>query len=107
MSMALAPATTLHTPSAKIAWVRTVEVLVPSPTISPAFSAACRSMRAPRFSSGSLSSTSLAIVTPSLQTIGAPHFLSISTDLERGPSVTRTASASWVAPRRIFSRAGE
>jgi len=87
--------------------VRTVAVLVPSPTMSPVFSAAWRSMRAPRFSSASLRSNSLAIVTPSLQTIGAPHFFSIRTDFERGPIVTRTASANSVAPRRIFSRAAE
>ena len=41
--------------------------------------------RAPRFSSGSLRSNSLAMVTPSLQTIGAPHFFSIRTDFDRGP----------------------
>ena len=70
-------------------------------------SAAWRSICAPRFSSGSLRSNSLAIVTPSLQTIGAPHFFWISTDFDFGPSVTRTASASCVAPRRIFSRAAE
>src|SRR3974390_229567 len=64
-------------------------------------------MRAPRFSSGSLRSNSLAIVTPSLQTIGEPHFFSIKTDFDRGPSVTRIASVSWVAPRKIFSRAIE
>ena len=34
-------------------------------------------------------------------------FSSISTDLDRGPSVTRTASANCVAPRKIFSRASE
>ena len=72
MSMALAPATTLRTPSAKMACARIVDVLVPSPTMSPVFSAAWRSIRAPRFSSGSLRSNSLAMVTPSLQTIGAP-----------------------------------
>ena len=85
MSIALAPATTLRTPSAKIACARMVAVLVPSPTMSPVFSAAWRSIRAPRFSSGSLRSNSLAMVTPSLQTIGAPHFFSISTDFDRGP----------------------
>jgi hypothetical protein len=37
---------------------------------------------------------SLAMVTPSLHTTGAPHFFSISTDFDRGPKVTRTASAS-------------
>ena len=74
MSMALAPATTLRTPSANIACASNVDVLVPSPTASPVFSAACRNICAPRFSSGSFRSTSLAIVTPSLQTIGTPHF---------------------------------
>jgi hypothetical protein len=105
--MALAPAVTLRTPSAKIAWARIVAVLVPSPTTSPVFSAAWRSICAPRFCSASSRSNSLAMVTPSLQTIGAPHFFWISTDLERGPRVMRTASASCVAPRRIFSRAAE
>ena len=85
MSIALAPATTLRTPSANMACARIVDVLVPSPTMSPVFSAAWRSIRAPRFSSGSLRSNSLAMVTPSLQTIGAPHFFSISTDLDFGP----------------------
>src|SRR5688500_11491370 len=84
-----------------------VAVLVPSPTISPVFSAACRSMRAPRFSSGSSRSNSLAMVTPSLHTSGAPHFFSIRTDFDLGPNVTRIASASFVAPRRILSRAAE
>lgn len=71
-SMALAPATTLRTPSARMAWARIVDVLVPSPTTSPVFSAACLNTCAPRFSSASLRSNSLAMVTPSLQTIGAP-----------------------------------
>ncbi|MCY1297354.1 hypothetical protein D9M70_467900 [compost metagenome] len=105
ISIALAPATTLRRPSAKIACARIVDVVVPSPTISPVFSAACRSIRAPRFSSGSLRSNSLAIVTPSLQTIGEPHFLSINTAFDRGPRVTRTASASCAVPFSIFSRA--
>ena len=107
MSMALAPAVTLRTPSAKIACASTVAVLVPSPTASPVFSAACRSICAPRFSSGSRSSNSLAMVTPSLQTSGRPHFFWIRTDFDFGPSVMRTASASCWVPRRIFSRAAE
>ena len=106
-SIALAPAVTLRTPSAKIACARIVAVLVPSPTTSPVRSAAWRSICAPRLSSGSSRSNSFAIVTPSLQTSGVPHFFWISTDFERGPSVMRMASASWVAPRRIFSRAAE
>ena len=40
----------------------------------------------PRFSSGSLISTSLAIVTPSLQTRGRPHFLPISTHFDFSPA---------------------
>ena len=52
-SIALAPATTLRTPSAKIACASIVAVLVPSPTASPVRSAAWRIIRAPRFSSGS------------------------------------------------------
>ena len=92
-SIALAPAATLRTPSAKIACEMMVEVLVPSPTISPVFSAAWRSIWAPRFSSGSFSVSSLAIVTPSLHTSGAPHDIWISTDVDFGPSVMRIASA--------------
>ena len=53
MSIALAPATTFRRPSANMAWASIVAVLVPSPTMSPVFSAAWRSFRAPRFSSGS------------------------------------------------------
>ncbi|MNY78479.1 hypothetical protein D3C86_2187370 [compost metagenome] len=45
------------------------------------------------------------MVTPSLHTVGVPHFFWISTDLDFGPRVTRIASASWVAPRSTFSRA--
>ena len=107
MSTALAPTTTLRMPSARIACARIVEVLVPSPTSSPVRSAAWRNTCAPRFSSGSLRSNSLAIVTPSLQTSGAPHLRWIRTDFDFGPNVMRIASASWVAPRRIFSRAAE
>src|SRR5271169_6067229 len=106
-SIALAPATTLRTPSAKIVCARMVEVLVPSPTASPVFSAAWRNTWAPRFSSGSFKSNSLAMVTPSLQTIGDPQFFWINTDFDFGPNVTRTASQSCVAPRKIFSRAAE
>src|ERR1700720_1604786 len=40
--------------------------------------------------------------TPSLVMVGAPHFFSSTTLRPLGPSVTRTASASWFIP---FSRA--
>ena len=88
-------------------WARIVAVLVPSPTRSPVFSAAWRSICAPRFSSGSSSCISFAMVTPSLQTSGEPHCFWMSTDLDLGPSVMRTASASSEAPRSTFSRAAE
>jgi hypothetical protein len=45
------------------------------------------------------------MVTPSLQTIGLPHFFSISTQRAFGPRVTRTASANAEAPARILARA--
>jgi hypothetical protein len=40
MSIALAPAVTLRTPSATMAWASRVAVVVPSPTASPVRSAA-------------------------------------------------------------------
>src|SRR5204863_4994565 len=56
------------------------------------------------FSSGSLRSISLATVTPSLVMVGEPNFLSRTTLRPLGPSVTFTASASWLTPRRIACR---
>ena len=106
-SIALAPAAMLRTPSATMACASSVDVVVPSPTASPVRSAAPRSICAPRFSSGSLSANSLAMVTPSLHTTGLPHFFSIRTQRDRGPRVTRTASAMAAAPRRTFSRASD
>src|SRR5262245_50991127 len=50
------------------------------------------------FSNGSSSSTSLAIDTPSLVMVGAPHFLSRTTLRPRGPRVTLTESASLFTP---------
>src|SRR6201988_1785762 len=57
------------------------------------------------FSSGSFSSISLAIVTPSFVIVGDPNFLSMTTFRPLGPSVTFTASASLSTPRRRLSRA--
>jgi hypothetical protein len=105
--MAPAQAETFLRPSANSACASTVAVLVPSPTASPVRSAASRIILAPRFSSGSFRSTSLAIVTPSLHTSGRPYFFSIRTHFDLGPRVTRTASANAVAPCRTFSRAAE
>ena len=56
------------------------------------------------FSSGSFRSISLATVTPSLVIVGDPNFLSRTTLRPLGPSVTFTASASWLTPRRIAWR---
>jgi hypothetical protein len=47
------------------------------------------------------------MVTPSLQTIGAPQLFWINTDLDFGPSVTRAASTRSDAPRKTFSRVAE
>src|SRR5919205_4539963 len=57
------------------------------------------------FSIGSLSSTSLATVTPSLVTVGEPNFLSMTTFLPLGPRVTLTASARWSTPFLSLARA--
>jgi erythromycin esterase-like protein len=57
---------------------------------------------APMFSTGSLSSISLAMVTPSLQTMGFAHFLPMSTLFDFGTRVIRMASVSIVAPWRSF-----
>src|SRR6516165_4696833 len=57
------------------------------------------------FSNLSSSSISLATVTPSLVTVGAPKLFSSTTLRPLGPSVTITASARTLTPRRIFSRA--
>src|SRR4051812_36268979 len=57
------------------------------------------------FSNLSLSSISLATVTPSLVIRGAPKLLSSTTLRPFGPSVTFTASARMSTPRSIRSRA--
>src|SRR5271170_8056503 len=50
------------------------------------------------FSNGSSSSTSRAMVTPSLVMVGAPNFLSMTTLRPFGPIVTLTVSASLFTP---------
>src|ERR1700730_786962 len=56
------------------------------------------------FSSGLLSSISLATVTPSLVMMGAPNFFSITALRPFGPRVIFTASARAFTPRRIAWR---
>src|ERR687892_743045 len=104
-AMGLAPAATLRSPSLTMAWARTVAVVVPSPATSSVFLATSLTSSAPIFSSGSSSSISLAIDTPSLVIVGAPHFFSRTTFLPLGPRVIRTAFASWSMPRSRDRRA--
>src|SRR5262250_1159282 len=100
-AVGLAPAATVLTPSRKIAWARTVAVVVPSPATSLVLLATSRTICAPMFSSGSRSSISLATVTPSLVMTGAPNFFSITALRPFGPRVIFTASARAFTPRRI------
>ena len=83
-----------------MACARTVAVVVPSPAMSDVLLATSRAIWAPMFSSGSRRSISLATVTPSLVMVGPPNFLSRMTLRPLGPSVTLTASASLLMPRR-------
>src|ERR1051325_1120288 len=87
-----------------MAWASTVAVVVPSPATSEVLLATSRTIWAPMFSKGSLSSISLATVTPSLVMSGAPNFLSRTTLRPFGPRVTLTASARRLTPRRMDCR---
>src|SRR6476469_3432460 len=104
-SIGFIPAATARTPSRTIACARIVAVVVPSPASVLVFEATSLTICAPMFSNLSLSSISLATVTPSLVMRGAPNDLSITTLRPLGPSVTRTASARMSTPRNIRSRA--
>src|SRR5437016_2875883 len=73
--------------------------------MSLVFEATSRTICAPMFSNLSLSSISLATVTPSLVIRGAPKLLSMTTLRPLGPKVTFTASARMSTPRMIRSRA--
>src|SRR5581483_1834047 len=84
-----------------MAWARTVAVVVPSPAMSLVLLATSFTIWAPMFSRVSLSSISLATVTPSLVMSGEPNFLSMTTLRPLGPRVTLTASARTFTPRRI------
>ncbi|CAB4675985.1 unannotated protein [freshwater metagenome] len=99
------PAATLRRPSRTSAWASTVAVVVPSPATSSVFLATSLTSSAPIFSHGSSSSISLAMETPSLVIVGAPHFFSRTTLRPRGPRVTLTASARTFIPRSNPRRA--
>src|SRR5581483_4155349 len=103
--MGLAPAATLRMPWRTIARASTVAVVVPSPATSLVLVATSLASWAPMFSHGSSSSISLAIVTPSLVIVGAPHFLSRTTLWPLGPSVSATVSASLLTPASSERRA--
>src|SRR5499426_1857788 len=94
----LAPAVTFFRPSRKIACASTVAVVVPSPATSEVFDATSLTICAPMFSYLSLSSISLATVTPSLVIVGLPNFLSMTTLRPLGPRVAFTAAAMTVTP---------
>src|SRR6478672_1031978 len=100
-----APAATLRRPSFTIAWASTVAVVVPSPATSSVFLATSLTSSAPIFSYGSSRSISLAMLTPSLVMVGAPHFFSSTTLRPLGPRVTLTASARMFIPRSRPRRA--
>src|SRR6058998_2373164 len=99
------PAATSLAPSVKRARASTVAVVVPSPATSEVLEATSFTIWAPMFSNLSASSISFATVTPSLVTVGAPHDFSRTTFRPRGPSVTVTASARTLMPRRTLVRA--
>src|SRR3989441_9718977 len=73
--------------------------------MSEVFEATSFSICAPMFSLESLSSISLATVTPSLVIVGLPNFLSITTLRPFGPSVALTAAAMMLMPLSRLARA--
>src|SRR5690242_10224419 len=105
MDIGAEPAVTLFRPSLKMDSASTVAVVVPSPATSDVLDATSRTICAPMFWYGSSSSISLATLTPSLVTVGEPHFLSSTTLRPRGPSVTFTAFARISTPFMISARA--
>src|SRR5205807_7498709 len=105
ISIGLLPAATSLAPSRKIAWARTVAVVVPSPATSEVLEATSFTICAPMFSNLFSSSISFATVTPSLVMVGEPNDFSMTTFRPLGPSVTLTASASVLTPFKIASRA--
>ena len=104
-TIGFAPAVTFLSPPRKMAWARTVAVVVPSPATSEVLAATSFSICAPRFSQGSLSSISLATVTPSLVMVGLPNFFAMTTFRPFGPSVTLTARDMTLIPRKSAARA--
>ena len=105
-SMGLAPAVTFFRPVVTIDWASTVAVVVPSPAMSLVLEATSFTICAPMFSTPSLSSISLATVTPSLVITGEPNDFSMITLRPLGPRVTFTAfdraSTPFLRPSLAF-----
>jgi hypothetical protein len=104
ISTGFAPEEMFFIPSVRMAWARSVAVVVPSPVVSWVFWATSFTSFAPIFSNLSWSEISFAIVTPSFVTTGFIS-LSIATYLPLGPSVILTVSATLLTPARSDRRA--
>src|SRR3954468_5406935 len=87
-----------------MAWASTVAVVVPSPATSDVLLATSLTICAPMFSSAFFRSICFATVTPSFVIVGDPYALPMMTLRPLGPSVTFTAFASELTPRRIAWR---
>ena len=96
------PAATILTPSLKIERARTVAVVVPSPATSEVLEATSLTICAPMFSNLSSSSISLATVTPSLVTVGAPKLFSSTTLRPLGPKRHRHGVGQNIDPLLDF-----
>ena len=88
-----------------IACASTVAVVVPSPATSFVAEATWRTSCAPWFAKVSPSAISSAIVTPSFVIVGAPLRWARTTFRPRGPTVTRTVSATASIPAIRVARA--
>mmetsp|Transcript_31486 Transcript_31486/g.53867 ORF Transcript_31486/g.53867 Transcript_31486/m.53867 type:complete len:220 (-) Transcript_31486:72-731(-) len=99
-AIGLAPDATSLRPSLTSACVSTVEVVVPSPAFWSVLEATSTRSLAPTLALRSSSSTSRAMVTPSLTTSGTPYARSSTTLRPLGPSVTLTALATASIPAR-------
>ena len=88
--------------ASKIALVRTVDVVVPSPASTLVLADACLTICAAAFSTGSSRSTNFATVTPSLVIIGILPFSCKITFRPLGPRVDATLSAKTLTPFKIL-----
>ena len=87
----------------KIASAMTVAVVVPSPATSEVLLATSLDHAGAHVFELVGEFDFRATVTPSLVTVGEPKLFSMMTLRPLGPSVTRTARASLLTPRRIAS----